>query len=97
MQRISENNESTTQNANIAFQLWAEGQQLELLSRTYKDMKDEVKSIKQHNSGAGHWGNIVRRAVRNARFDFEEFVDETQMQVKITMILHLLAKESGLD
>jgi len=48
IQRMSENNESATQNAaDVAFQLRAIGQQLELLSRTYKDMKDEVNSIKQ--------------------------------------------------
>jgi hypothetical protein len=46
------NNESMTQNANIAFQLQAIGQQLELLSRTYKDLEDKVNSIKQQNSGA---------------------------------------------
>jgi prefoldin subunit 5 len=47
---MSENNESTTQNAtDIAFQLRAIGQQVELLSRTYKDLKDEVNSIKQQN------------------------------------------------
>ena len=44
---MSENNESATQNADVAFQLRAIGQQLELLSRTYKDLKDEVNSIKQ--------------------------------------------------
>eukprot|EP00258_Populus_trichocarpa_P031823 XP_024447842.1 uncharacterized protein LOC18110616 [Populus trichocarpa] len=38
---MSENNESATQNADVAFQLRAMGQQLELLSRTYKDLKDE--------------------------------------------------------
>ena len=47
IQIMSENNESATQNANVAFQLRAIGQQLELLSRTYKDLKDEVNSIKQ--------------------------------------------------
>jgi hypothetical protein len=34
--------------------LQAIGHQIELLSRTYKDLKDEVNSIKQHNSGAHH-------------------------------------------
>ena len=76
IQRMSENNESATQNADVAFQLRAIGQQLELLSRTYKDMKDEVNSIKQQNSGADRRGNTVRMAVRNVRSDFEEFVDE---------------------
>jgi hypothetical protein len=56
--------------------LQAIGQQLELLSRTYKDLKDEVNSIKQKNSGADRQGNTVRMAVRNVRSDFEEFVDE---------------------
>jgi hypothetical protein len=46
IQRMSENNESGTQNADVAFQLQAIGQQLELLSRTYKDLKDEVNLIK---------------------------------------------------
>jgi hypothetical protein len=73
---MSENNESATQNADVAFQLLAVGQQLELLARTYKDLKDEVNSIKQHNSGADRRGNTVHMAVRNVRSDFEEFVDE---------------------
>jgi hypothetical protein len=73
---MSENNDSATQNADVAFQLRALGQQLELLSRTYKDLKDEVNSIKQQNGGADHRGNMVCMAVRNIRSDFEEFVDE---------------------
>ena len=52
------------------------GQQLELLSRTYKDLKDEVNSIKQQNNGVGRQGNTVRTAVRNNKSDFEEYVDE---------------------
>jgi len=76
IQRMSENNESATQNADVAFQLRAIGQQLELLSRTYKDLKDEVNSIKQQNSGADRRVNTVRMALRNVRSDFEEFVDE---------------------
>jgi len=56
--------------------LRAISQQLELLSRTYKDLKDEVNSIKQQNSGADHRGNTVRMAVRNVRSDFEKFIDE---------------------
>jgi hypothetical protein len=71
-----ENNESATQNADVAFQLRVIGQQLELLSRTYKDLKDEVNSIKKQNSGADRQGNMVRMAVRNVISDFEEFVDE---------------------
>jgi len=76
IQRMSENNESATQNVDIAFQLRAIGQQLELLSRTYKDLKDEVNSIKQQNSGVDRRGNMVRMAIRNVSSDFEEFVDE---------------------
>jgi hypothetical protein len=47
IQRMFENNKLMTQNANVAFQLQAIGQQLEFLSRTYKNIKDEVNSIKQ--------------------------------------------------
>jgi hypothetical protein len=71
-----ENNKSMKQNDDVAFHLRAIGQQLELLSRTYKDLKDEVNLIKQQNNGANHRGNIVYRAVWNVRSDFEEFVDE---------------------
>ena len=73
---MSENNKLATQNADVAFQLRAIGQQLELLSRMYKDLKDEVNLIKQQNSGADRRGNMVRIAVRNVSSDFEEFVDE---------------------
>jgi len=76
IQRMSENNDSATQNTDVGFQLRAIGQQLELLSRTYKDLKDEVNSIMQHNSGADCRGNTIRIAVRNVKSDFEEFVDE---------------------
>ena len=76
IQRMSENNESTTQNADVAFQLRAIGQQLELLTRTYKDLKDEVSSIKKLNSGVDCRGNTVRIAAWNVISDFEEFVDE---------------------
>jgi len=76
IQRMFENNELATQNADIAFQLRAIAQQLELLSRTYKDLKDEVNSIKQQNSGADRRGNTVHMAVWNVRSDFEEFVDK---------------------
>jgi len=44
IQRMSENNESATQNAD---QLRAIGQELKLLSRRCKDLKDKVNSIKQ--------------------------------------------------
>jgi hypothetical protein len=73
---MSVSNESATQNADVAFQLRAIGQQLELLSRTYKDLKDEVNSIKQQNSGADRRGNTVCMAVQNVKSDFEEFVDK---------------------
>jgi hypothetical protein len=73
---MSKNNESATQYADVAFQLRAIGQHLELLSRTYKDLKDEVNSIKQQNGGADRRGNKVHMAVRNVRSDFDEFVDE---------------------
>jgi len=76
IQRMSENNESATQNADVAFQLRAIGQQLELFSRTYKDLKDDVNSIKQQKSGADRRGNTVRMTVRNVISDFKEFVDE---------------------
>ena len=69
---MSENNESATQNVDVAFQLRSIGQQLELLSKTYKDMKDEVNSIKQQNNRADRQGNTVRMAARNVRSDFEE-------------------------
>ena len=52
------------------------GQQLELLSRTFKDLKDEVNSIKQQHNGAYRRGNTVRTVVRNNKSDFEEYVDE---------------------
>ncbi|KAL3575141.1 hypothetical protein D5086_023242 [Populus alba] len=43
---------------------------------TYKDLKDEVNLIKQQNNGVDRWGNMVRMAARNVRFNFKEFVDE---------------------
>jgi seryl-tRNA synthetase len=70
------NNESATQNIDVAFQLWAIGQQLELLSKTYKDLKDEVNSIKQQNNRADCQGNTVWRAIWNIISDFKEFIDE---------------------
>jgi len=56
--------------------LRAIGQQLKLMSRTYKDLKDEVNLIKQLNSDVDRGGNTVCMAVQNVRSDFEEFVDE---------------------
>ena len=76
IQKISENNESTTQNVDIAFQLQVIGHQLELLSRTYKDLKDKVNSIKKQNSRAYHRRNRICMAERNVISNFEEFVDE---------------------
>jgi hypothetical protein len=58
-----ENNKLVIQNTDVAFQLQAMGQQLELLSRTYKNLKDKVNSIKQLNSGVDRRGNTVRRVV----------------------------------
>ena len=52
------------------------GQQLELLSRTYKNLKDEVNSIKQQNSRIDCQGNTTCTAVQNNISDFEEYVDE---------------------
>jgi hypothetical protein len=75
---MSENNESTTQNVDVTFQLRAISQQPELLSKTCKDLKYEVNSLKQQKSGADRRGNTVHRAVRNIRFDFEELM-KTQM------------------
>jgi hypothetical protein len=46
------------------------------LSRKYKDLKDEVNSIKQQNSGVDRRGNMIWRFVRNVKSDFKEFVDE---------------------
>jgi hypothetical protein len=58
---MSENNELVTQNIDFAFQLHATGQQLKLLSRTYKDLDDEVDFIKQQNSGGDRQRNTVSR------------------------------------
>jgi hypothetical protein len=76
IQKMSKNNESVTQNADVTFQLQAIGQKLELLYRTYKDLKDEVNSIKQQKSGAACRGNTVRKAVGNVKSNFKEFIDE---------------------
>ena len=94
---MSENNASATQNPDEAFQLRSIGQQLELLSRTYKDLKDEVNSIKQKNSGADRWGNTVRMAARNVRSDFEEFVDENADGSEDDYDFASAGQESGLD
>ena len=47
IQRMSENNESAKQNADVAFQLQGLCQQLELLSRMNVDLKDDLKWIKK--------------------------------------------------
>ena len=73
---MSENNKLATQNTNVAFQLRALGQQLNLLPRTYKDLNDEMNSIKQHNNGVDRRGNMVRMAVWNNISNFEEYIDE---------------------
>jgi hypothetical protein len=97
IQIMSENNKLTTQNIDVAFQLWVIGQQLELLSRTYKDLKNEGNSIKQKNSGADCWGNTVRRAVKNVRSNFEEFVGENADAGEDDYDLASVGQESGLD
>ena len=76
IQRMSENNESVTQNAGVAFQLRALCQQLELLSRMNMVVIDDLKWIKKQNIGADRRGNTVRKAVPNTRSDFYEFADE---------------------
>jgi len=76
IQRLYENNESATQNIDVTFQLWAIDQQLELLSKTYKDLKDEVNLIKQQNNGANCQWNTVWRAIWNIICNFEEFINE---------------------
>jgi hypothetical protein len=58
-------------------------------------VKDEVNLIKQQNNGANRRGNTICKAVWNVRSNFDEFVDENAMQVKMTMILQLLTMESG--
>jgi len=76
IQRMFENNESATQNADVAFQLRASCQQLELLSRMNMDLKDDLKWIKKQNMGADRRGNTIRKAVPNTRSDFKVRVDE---------------------
>jgi hypothetical protein len=71
-----ENNESATQNAEVAFQLRALCQQLELLSRINMDLTDDVKWIKKQNIGADRRGNTICKTVPNTRYDFDVFVDE---------------------
>ena len=74
IQRMSENNESPTQNADVAFQLRALCQQLELLSRMNMDLKDDLQWIKQQNIGVDRRGNTICKAIPNTRS--YEFVDE---------------------
>ena len=93
IQRLSENNKSVAQNANVDFHLRAIGQQLKLLSRTSKDLKDEVNSIKQQTTklmaeeirSVGPYGisNLILRSL----------LIKMQMWVKTTIILLLLPKE----
>ena len=73
---MSGNNELATQNADIAFQLRALCQQLQLLSWMNMDVIDDLKSIRKQNSGADCRGNPVHKAVPNSRSDFDVFVDE---------------------
>ena len=37
---------------------------------------DDLKSIRKQNIGANCRGNTVHKAIQNARFDFEDVVDE---------------------
>ena len=76
IQRMSENNESATQNADVAFQLRALCQQLELLSRMNMDLTDDVKWIRKQNIGADRRGNTIRKTVPNTRSDFDVVADE---------------------
>ena len=73
---MSGDNELATQNADVAFQLRAFSQQLQLLSRMNMDLIDDLKSIRKQNIGANCKGNTVHKAVQNTRFDFEEVLDE---------------------
>ena len=65
-----ENNESAPQNADVAFQLRALGQQLEFLWRIYKDLKDEVNSINLIAVDIG-----VRKNDPDTYLDWEKKVD----------------------
>jgi hypothetical protein len=67
------------------------------LSRKYKDLKDEVNSIKQQNSGVDRRGNMIWSSYEMSNLILKSLLTKTQMRVKMTMILHPLAKESGLD
>ena len=73
---MSGDNELATQNADVAFQLRAFSQQLQLLSRMNMDLIDDLKLIRKQNLGANCKGNTVHKAVQNTRFDFEEVLDE---------------------
>jgi hypothetical protein len=60
-------------------------------------LKDEVNSIKQQNSGAGRRGNMIRMAVQNVRYDFEEFVDENEDAGEDDYEFASAGQGSGLD
>ena len=64
--KISRNNDSVTPKVNNIFQIQAFTQQLELLTRVTKDLKDEMALMRQQNSGmdglrmgANQRGNII--------------------------------------
>ena len=40
------------------------------------DVIDDLKSIRKQNIGANCRGNTVHKAIQNARFDFEDAVDQ---------------------
>lgn len=71
-----ENNESTTLNTEFFFQIQAMGQQVKLLTKVIKKLKDEMDSVKQYNSGVDHRRSNFKRVVQNDRTDFDEFVDD---------------------
>ena len=73
---MSENNESTTLNAEFFFQIRVIGQQIKLLTKVTKELKDEMDSMKHYNSGVDHQRSNFKRVVQNDKTDFNEFVDD---------------------
>ena len=98
IQRMSENNESVTQNAGVAFQLRALCQQLELLFLMYMDVIDDLKSIRKQNIGANCKGRSIR-PYRIPDLILKRLLMKTQMRVKVTVMViwslkgtHLIVK-----
>ena len=73
------NNELATQNADVAFQLRAFCQQLQLLSSMNMDVIDDLKLIRKQNIDANCRGNTVHKAIQNTRFDFEDVDENTDV------------------